>query len=360
MLRYFKRMATDSPLVLTTFIIIFIGLLLLFSASRGMASKEGIFFKQLLWVLFGLGLMYMVKNTDYRDVKKFAPLLYIAILACLVLVLIVGKGAGATRWIRMGGFNFQPSEFAKLAVIIALSAFLAEKNAAKVHILAASLMIIGIPFIFILKQPDLGTAFIFIILFFAITHQAGAKKSHLFFLVMAGLVMSPVFWLVMKGYQKDRILTFINPMRDPLGRGYNLIQSIITIGSGGIAGKGYLRGTQTKLAFLPEYHTDFIFCVLAEEFGFIGVLVLLILYYFFFRAILDIIYSTQDRFGRLMGAGILSMFISHVFINTAMTMGLFPVVGIPLPFISYGGSSLMVSLVSVMLLVNIRDNSLMF
>lgn len=172
--------------------------------------------------------------------------------------------------------------------------------------------------------------------------------------------MSPVFWLVMKGYQKDRILTFINPMRDPLGRGYNLIQSIITIGSGGIAGKGYLRGTQTKLAFLPEYHTDFIFCVLAEEFGFIGVLVLLILYYFFFRAILDIIYSTQDRFGRLMGAGILSMFISHVFINTAMTMGLFPVVGIPLPFISYGGSSLMVSLVSVMLLVNIRDNSLMF
>jgi len=353
-------MATDSPLVLTTFIIIFIGLLLLFSASRGMASKEGIFFKQLLWVLFGLGLMYMVKNTDYRDVKKFAPLLYIAILACLVLVLIVGKGAGATRWIRMGGFNFQPSEFAKLAVIIALSAFLAEKNAAKVHILAASLMIIGIPFIFILKQPDLGTAFIFIILFFAITHQAGAKKSHLFFLVMAGLVMSPVFWLVMKGYQKDRILTFINPMRDPLGRGYNLIQSIITIGSGGIAGKGYLRGTQTKLAFLPEYHTDFIFCVLAEEFGFIGVLVLLILYYFFFRAILDIIYSTQDRFGRLMGAGILSMFISHVFINTAMTMGLFPVVGIPLPFISYGGSSLMVSLVSVMLLVNIRDNSLMF
>jgi len=360
MLRYFKRMATDSPLVLTTFIIIFIGLLLLFSASRGMASKEGIFFKQLLWVLFGLGLMYMVKNIDYRDVKKFAPLLYIAILACLVLVLIIGKGAGATRWIRMGGFNFQPSEFAKLAVIIALSAFLAEKNAAKVHILAASLMIIGIPFIFILKQPDLGTAFIFIILFFAITHQAGAKKSHLFFLVMAGLVMSPVFWLVMKGYQKDRILTFINPMRDPLGRGYNLIQSIITIGSGGIAGKGYLRGTQTKLAFLPEYHTDFIFCVLAEEFGFIGVLVLLILYYFFFRAILDIIYSTQDRFGRLMGAGILSMFISHVFINTAMTMGLFPVVGIPLPFISYGGSSLMVSLVSVMLLVNIRDNSLMF
>ncbi len=353
-------MATDSPLVLTTFIIIFIGLLLLFSASRGMASKEGIFFKQLLWVLFGLGLMYMVKNIDYRDVKKFAPLLYIAILACLVLVLIIGKGAGATRWIRMGGFNFQPSEFAKLAVIIALSAFLAEKNAAKVHILAASLMIIGIPFIFILKQPDLGTAFIFIILFFAITHQAGAKKSHLFFLVMAGLVMSPVFWLVMKGYQKDRILTFINPMRDPLGRGYNLIQSIITIGSGGIAGKGYLRGTQTKLAFLPEYHTDFIFCVLAEEFGFIGVLVLLILYYFFFRAILDIIYSTQDRFGRLMGAGILSMFISHVFINTAMTMGLFPVVGIPLPFISYGGSSLMVSLVSVMLLVNIRDNSLMF
>lgn len=164
----------------------------------------------------------------------------------------------------------------------------------------------------------------------------------------------------MKQYQKERILTFLNPMRDPLGKGYNLIQSIITIGSGGLFGKGYLKGTQTKLAFLPEYHTDFIFCVMAEEFGFIGVLVLLSLYYIFFKTIIDITYSTHDRFGRLLGVGILAMFVSHVFVNIGMTMGLFPVVGIPLPFISYGGSSIIVSLMSVMLLVNIQENSLMF
>jgi len=164
----------------------------------------------------------------------------------------------------------------------------------------------------------------------------------------------------MKGYQKERILTFLNPQRDPLGRGYNLLQSKITIGSGGLIGKGFLQGTQTKLAFLPEYHTDFVFCLLAEEFGFIGIAVLLGIYYFFLMTILKIISSTQERFTQLVGTGILTMFLFQALINVGMTVGLFPIAGIPLPFISYGGSSLIISLISVIILANIKENSTMF
>ncbi len=361
MLRYFKNRFEDNLLLAWTYIIIIIGILLLFSTSKGVASKEGIFLKQILWVLGGTGLIYFIKNTDYKNSGKFAPLMYFSILLFLIIVLFFGKGVGgASRWIKIGWFNFQPSEFAKLVVIITLSAYLSEKDARRLPVLLASIIIVALPFLLVLQQPDLGTSLIFVIVFFAILYQAGAKKSHLLFLVVVNIFLSPFFWFAMKQYQKERILTFLNPMRDPLGKGYNLIQSIITIGSGGLFGKGYLKGTQTKLAFLPEYHTDFIFCVMAEEFGFIGVLVLLSLYYIFFKTIIDITYSTHDRFGRLLGVGILAMFISHVFVNIGMTMGLFPVVGIPLPFISYGGSSIIVSLMSVMLLVNIQENSLMF
>jgi rod shape determining protein RodA len=360
MLKYFKNKFGDNFLLIWTYTIIVIGLLALFSASKSVTSKESFFLKQLIWVLLGSGLISFLRDIDYRDIKKFSPLLYLLGLFFLFFVLFFGKGAGATRWIRMGWFHFQPSEFAKLIVVISLSSYFSEKNVKRFSVLLAGLLILSIPFLCILKQPDLGTTFIFIIVFFAIFYQAGGRKIHMFLMIATGVLMSPIFWLFMKEYQKERILMFLNPMRDPLGKGYNLIQSIITIGSGRMLGKGYLKGTQSKLAFLPEYHTDFIFCVLAEEFGLIGVIVVLLLYYMLFKAILDIIYSTQDSFGRLLGTGILSMFASHVFIDIGMTLGLFPVVGLPLPFISYGGSSLIVFLISVMLLVSIKENSLMF
>jgi len=360
MLRRLKNRFEDSLLLFWTYLIILVGLMLLFSASRGVVSRESLFLKQFSWLLVGTVLIGFVKNIDYRDIKKLAPMLYAVTLGLLLFVLFFGKSGGASRWIRIGWFNFQPSEFAKLIFIITLSAYFSGRDVKRLPAFAGGLIITAIPFLFILKQPDLGTALMFIIIFFAVLYRAGGKKSHIFFLLFSGVLMSPVFWLIMKDYQKDRILTFLNPMRDPLGRGYNLIQSIITIGSGGFWGKGYLRGTQTRLAFLPEYHTDFIFCVLAEEFGFLGVIALLALYYMFFKTVINILSSTRDRFAGLLGTGILAMFVSHVFINLGMTMGLFPVVGIPLPFISYGGSSLIVSLVSVMLLVNIKEHSLMF
>lgn len=360
MLKYFKNRFEDSFLLIWSYMLILIGLTLLFSASRGVSGQEGFFLKQCLWLLTGTAIICFIKNLDYRDIKKISPVMYGIILFLLLAVLLYGRSGGASRWIRIGWFNFQPSEFAKLIFIITLAAYFSERDVKRLSTLLTSLAIMGLPFLFILKQPDLGTAFIFIIVFFAVLYQAGGKTKHMLFLAAAGILSSPVLWFTMKAYQKERILTFLNPMRDPLGRGYNLIQSIITIGSGGLFGKGYLKGTQTRLAFLPEYHTDFIFCVLAEEFGFTGVVILLMLYYLFFKAAVDAIFSTQDRFAVLMGTGILTMFISHVFINIGMTMGLFPVVGIPLPFISYGGSSLIVSLISVILLVNIKQNSLMF
>jgi rod shape determining protein RodA len=359
MLAHFKRHMVEKGIIFWTFVLLFIGLVILFSASKGVLVGESIFLKQCLWLIIATVLCVFIKRIDYRDFQQIAPLLYFIIILLLTAVLFIGQG-GASRWIRLGIFNLQPSEFAKLVTVITLAAYLAEKDIKRFPVLLVTLFIVGIPFLLVLKQPNLGTAFIFIVIFFAIIYQAGATKGQIITLFLMGVFSSPFMWFIMKPYQRERILTFLNPMRDPLGKGYNLIQSIITIGSGGFFGKGFLRGTQTKLAFLPEYHTDFIFCAFAEEFGFIGVVVLLGIYFMFFKCIAEVIYYTRERFAKLLATGILAIFIAHVVINTGMTMGLFPVVGIPLPFISYGGSSLLVSLISVVLVVNIKENTIMF
>lgn len=359
MLKHFKQHFVEKGLMFWTSLLLFIGVLVLFSASRGLLVKENIFLKQCLWLIISVIVCVFIKRIDYRDFQRVAPGLYFLIVLLLIAVLFLGS-AGASRWIRLGVFNFQPSEFAKLITVITLSAYLTEKDIKRFPVLLVSLFIVGLPFLLVLKQPNLGTAFIFMVIFFAIIYQAGATKGQLITLLLIGVLSSPFMWFVMKPYQRERVITFLNPMKDPLGKGYNLIQSIITIGSGGLWGKGFLRGTQTKLAFLPEYHTDFIFCAFAEEFGFIGVLILLGIYFMFFKSIAEVISYTRERFARLLATGILVIFIAHVIINTGMTMGLFPVVGIPLPFISYGGSSLMVSLISVVLVANIKDNTIMF
>ncbi len=191
-------------------------------------------------------------------------------------------------------------------------------------------------------------------------YLAGAKKKHLLILLLVGIFMSPVLWMGLKDYQKQRLVIFLNPWKDPLGKGYNILQSKITIGSGGIIGKGFLKGTQTKLAFLPEFHTDFIFCLLAEEFGLIGVLVLLFLYYVFLNQVLKITLTTQDSFGRLVGTGIMVMFVIQIFVNIGMACGILPVAGIPLPFLSYGGSALIVCFVCVATTYNLWKNITLF
>jgi rod shape determining protein RodA len=355
----FKIKGDNYLLVFWTYALIFIGLLLLFSASKGVITGEGFLIRQCMWVIVGTVAVAFLKKIDYRDLEKLAPFLYFFIVFFLLLVLLTGHGP-ASRWIRLGWFNFQPAEFAKLFIIIALSSYLSKRDPRRISVFVMSLCIVAFPFFLVLKQPNLGTSFIFILIFLGILYQAGASRKQFLAMFLTAAFLSPVLWFSLKNYQRERIWTFINPARDPLGRGYNLLQSKITIGSGGLIGKGFLEGTQTKLAFLPEYHTDFIFCLLAEEFGFWGVVIFLFVYYLFFKTIIGIIASTRDRFAKLFGMGVLTMFLAHFVINIGMTMGLFPVVGIPLPFISYGGSSLLVSLVSVIILINIKENSLMF
>jgi rod shape determining protein RodA len=227
-------------------------------------------------------------------------------------------------------------------------------------VLFLSLIIVGIPFLLVFKQPNLGTAIIFILIFWGISYIAGITRKQLISLFLFAILISPFLWTIMKDYQRERILTFLNPMRDPLGKGYNLLQSKITIGSGGLIGKGFMKGTQTKLAFLPEYHTDFIFCLIAEEFGFIGVIIFIILYFYFLNKILEIIYISKTGFGKYVATGIFTMFSGHFLINLGMALGIFPIVGIPLPFISYGGSSLIVSILSVIILSSIEKYSTLF
>jgi rod shape determining protein RodA len=291
--------------------------------------------------------------------EKWSYLFYFIILFLLTIVLFKGEGR-ASRWIGLGWFYFQPSEFAKLVVILTLSSFLSNKDIRRFPVLFLSLIIVGIPFLLVFKQPNLGTAIIFILIFLGISYIAGITRKQLISLFLFAIFISPLIWAIMKDYQRERILTFLNPMRDPLGKGYNLLQSKITIGSGGLIGKGFMKGTQTKLAFLPEYHTDFIFCVIAEEFGFIGVVIFVLLYFYFLNKILEIISISKTEFGKYVATGIFVMFAGHFLINLGMTLGIFPIVGIPLPFISYGGSSLIVSILSIIILSSIEKYSTLF
>jgi len=351
-LKFLKNKIREGDFIFLSYILIFIGLCILFSASKGIITKEGFFIRQILWILIGTVFVYIFKNSDYRNLEKISYLLYLIILILLSVVLVKGEGR-SSRWIGLGWFYFQPSEFAKLVIILTLSSYLSKRDIRRFPVLFISLIIVGIPFLLVFKQPNLGTAIIFILIFLGISYISGITRKQLIGLFLIVLFSSPLIWSIMKDYQRERILTFINPMRDPLGKGYNLLQSKITIGSGGFIGKGFMKGTQTKLAFLPEYHTDFIFCVIAEEFGFLGVLIFVLIYYYFLSKILEIIYITKDNFGKLVATGIFVLFTGHFLINLGMTIGIFPIVGIPLPFISYGGSSLIVSILSVIILSSI-------
>lgn len=354
-------------LFILTYVLVFLGLILLFSASKGtflrakgIFNTGGIFFwQQLIWVILGsLGLV-VGKRFPYWNFKRLVWLLYPLTIFLLILVLVMGQGK-ASRWIRVGPLNFQPAEFGKVVLIFSLAAYLTERNVNQLGVFIWSLLITGVPAVLIFKQPNLGTSFIFLLACLVIMYQAGLTRRRLLTIVLVALSISPLLWLTLESYQKERILTFLWPQRDPLGRGYNLLQSKITIGSGGLIGKGYLHGTQTKLAFLPEYHNDFIFCLLAEEFGLVGVIIFFGLYYLFLNEILTIISSTRDEFARLVAAGIFALFFFHATINISMTLGLFPVAGIPLPFISYGGSFMLVALFCVGVLANIKQNAVMF
>ncbi len=336
-----------------------VGLLNIYSAGYSLDNlrQETLYLKQGQWIIIGLVLMGVVTCFDYRFICRYAYVIYAISVFLLVLVALYGYAThGSQRWIVLGGFFFQPSELVKLTIIIALAKYfddhVMERNYS-LRDLYMPFLIVLIPFLFILKQPDLGTALILMFLMLSITFFMGIEWRSLLLACTGGIILIPLSWLFLKDYQKDRILAFFNPESDPLGSGYHILQSIIAVGSGGIFGKGYLRGTQTQLKFLPVQQTDFVFSVFAEEWGFIGCIILVAMFLILILWCLKIALHSRDLLGMLLSFGITMLVFWEVFINIGMVLGMLPVVGIPLPFLSYGGSSMVVLMTAMGLLLNV-------
>lgn len=368
LIRYWRRI--DSTLLMAVLGLAVICLLIIASATHAnMDGKPGQYdfvIKQGVFLILGLlvagGSLYF----DYRKLYRLVPALYILNAILLLVVKFAGTSAlGAQRWIQIGPFTLQPSEFAKLFMIICLARLLSKnKNGYqtwKSLIPVACLM--ALPTLLIFIQPDLGTSLVFAAITFGMLYICGLKMQLVKRAFLAFVVAFPLIWFfVLHSYQKMRILVLFNPSVDPYGSGYHVIQSKISIGSGGFIGQGLFEGTQSQLNFLPENHTDFIFSVIGEELGFIGAIFVLFLYFILLYRTIMVSRSSGDAFGSLLACGIFSMWLFQIFINVGMTLGIMPVTGIPLPFMSYGGSALLMNLMCVGILMNIylRRKKLMF
>ena len=332
-----------------------VGLLVLRSASAEAATDY--FSRQLVWAAVGLVAMLLTLAVDYHRLLGLSPLAYAAGLVALVLVLFVGHEAGgAVGWFRIGSVGIQPSEFAKLATALFLARYLAglsERRLDTRHILTV-LAIAAAPMLLTAVEPDLGGAGMFAPMVAGMLLVAGVRARLVVGAVVAGLLVGALIWNYgMKPYQRDRIITFIAPAQDPLGAGYQLRQSKIAVGSGQLTGRGYMQGTQSQLRFLPERHTDFILAVLAEETGFLGIATVLALYGAYIASAASIAARSRDRAGILIVTGLVSITTFHVLYNAAMVIGLLPVTGIPLPFLSYGGSFTLATWISVGLILGV-------
>ena len=350
----------DFPLLIASLAIIIYSLIVISSATHvNTPGEERYWFvqRQGIFALVNVAIAVLFLNFDYRGLQQYGTKLYIFNLIMLVAVMFVGQTAlGAQRWIQIGPISLQPSEFSKLIMIVCLASIL-EQRVGQLNSFQDLLPIaayVGLPFILVLKQPDLGTSLVFMAIFLGMIIVCGIRWRILFGLCVAGIASMPIIWQFMKDYQKMRIMVFLDPNVDPLGSGYHIIQSKIAIGSGMLFGKGLFQGTQSQLNFLPENHTDFIFAVVGEEFGFVGAVILLLLYLIVFWRGLQIARSASDVFGRLLAVGITSMLAFHVLVNVGMTTGIMPVTGIPLPLMSYGVSALTTDILAIAILMNIH------
>jgi rod shape determining protein RodA len=348
----------DWTLLIIALLLSAFGLTTLYSAARaGFDTTQAFFFKQLMW--YGVGLLIMIISfiISYKRFDQYAYAAYAVCIFLLMAVLLVGKlVAGSKRWLVFGPISFQPSELAKVAVILVLARYYSRTASIKgmrIRDLVIPMLMIAVPFALIVKQPDLGTAVMILLIATSLTVFVKIEKYAMIAIVTFGTVTIPLVWLMLKNYQKQRILTFLEPDRDPLGAGYHIIQSKIAIGSGMLSGKGFLKGTQNALSFLPEHQTDFIFSVLAEDWGLIGSAALLFIFLLLIFWSLNIAHGCRDPFGSLLAIGITALIGWEVFINIGMVMGLMPVVGIPLPFISYGGSAILCMMLCMGILMNI-------
>ncbi|MDP8200509.1 MAG: rod shape-determining protein RodA [Candidatus Tenebribacter burtonii] len=375
-------------------LLMFIGIISIYTASSSRIGDDFLFanyyIKQFIWIIISmLILLILLKIPNVVVEISIFPIYFFTILL-LILVLFLPEIKGSHRWMSLGPINFQPSELAKLFTILVLSKFISKPFLSDGQILFRSFIITLIPVILILLEPDLGTALIFFVILFSILLVSDLPKFYLILIVspiisiifsfsywmfiiyaliliyllyrsnldkvIIGFVVAintfiffitPIFWNNLKDYQQNRILTFINPMRDPFGAGYQIIQSKIAIGSGGIFGKGFLMGTQKNMNFLPEHHTDFIFSVIGEEFGFFGCLFILLIYFLFLYKIAKSIIKIKQKEYRFVSVGILAYITFQIFINIGMNLGIVPTTGIPLPFISYGGSNLLINVMAI-------------
>ena len=358
MLRIDRRLLqnVDWALLVVAFGLITMSAVTLASLHVGRAGGS-VVIRQLLWFMIGLAVMVLVASLDYRRLVRAAPALYFLGLAALLAVFVLGRTvSGARRWIVMGPLSVQPSELFKLCFVLMAVWAVTSRWAQPVGrtTLMLALPIVAVPAVLIVKQPDLGTALLLIPVMTILLIGAGLRMKTLGGLALAALAAMPLAWLALKEYQRERILVFLDPFRDPLGSAYNVIQAKIAIGSGQLLGKGVTGATQSRLAFLPERHTDFIFAVFAEMWGFVGCLILLLCYVLLLLRGFDIAATAREPVGRLVALGATSLFAAQVLINVGMVTGLLPVVGIPLPLMSYGGSSMVASCLTLGLLLSVR------
>ncbi|MBI4981577.1 MAG: rod shape-determining protein RodA [Candidatus Omnitrophica bacterium] len=360
-------------IIIVALLIASIGIISIYSSTYQKEGKlwQEIYKRQILWVILGFVCFLLVSNMDYRRLWDWTYFLYAACLFLLFLVFVLGViRLGAQRWLKFAWFNFQPSEFAKICMAIFLARYFSKKSVHDISLLSYKFgifrgiilpfIIVVIPVGLIIEQPDLGSGLMIVFLFMAMLYLTNVKLRYIIIFLVIALLPLPFMWHFLRDYQKERLLVFLNPNIDPLGAGYTVIQSKIAIGSGMFFGKGWLSGTQGQLHFLPESHTDFIFSAFAEEWGFFGCVVLLLLYYLLVQRGLSIAKRTNDDFGKLLAYGVSLMLGIQVFINVAMNMGLAPVVGVPLPLMSYGGSSVLVTFISLGILTSIERKRAVF
>lgn len=344
-----------------------IGLINLYSATHGMYSRDkmDLFWLQMMWLCVGWSIYLAITLIDYKIFMRVAYVFYGLNLAALVAVEVMGKTSyGATRWLDLGFFRYQPSETMKLILVLILSKTFANRQSrGRLGLieLAWPAFLALVPMVLVLKQPDLGTAMLLAAITSTMLIFVGVRRSILIFVAISAVVAAPIVWnFGLKEYQKNRVLTFISPGRDPRGTGYNSIQSKIAVGSGKVLGKGFRKGTQSQLEFLPERHTDFIFSVLSEEHGFIGSVTTLGLFVILYLMAIRIASQARDKAGALIVVGVLAYMFWHVFVNMGMVIGLLPIVGVPLPLLSYGGSSMLSTMLGMGMISSVAYRRYLF
>lgn len=325
------------------------------------ASSDKFLFKQIVWVITGLTIFFTLLFIDYILFSHYAYIIYACVLFLLTVVLLIGGSVkGSQRWFAVGSFSVQPSEFMKITLVLTLARFFRyKKYGVGLFDIGVAILITLVPMALIMKQPDLGTALVLVPILLSILYTAGVRLYHFLMLVGAGLAVTPLAWMfLLKSYQKMRIIGFLWPEKaSDWGAGYHRLQSLIAIGSGGLFGAGWGNGVQNQMKFLPERHTDFIFAVIAEEWGFLRACFVLLLYVVFLTCGIGIARSTREPYGRFVVVGLVTMFATQVIVNVSMTLGIAPIVGITLPFISYGGSSMLTSFVAISIIFNVKMRS---